>query len=220
MSTKLVNYVHKNYNQEIWYNRIRKRKNLSGRGKCPWGKCPSGKCPSEKCLVGEVSVGDVSVGKLSRHLTDFLFYVLFETSTFPDTNIEAVVRRCFSKQMFLKFGKVQRKTPALGSFYNTVASLRAFEVFSCKICDIFKNTVFTEHLLPTNTPHGFHVDTTWKWPFPRHFNVESTWCVCRAVIASQIQAYVRCYFLIPIRSMLYHAETSQLVCNAIVSICK
>ena len=88
--------------------------------------------------------------------------------------------------MFLKFGKVHWKTPALGSFYNTVASLRAFEVFSCKICDIFKNTVFTEHLLPTNTSHGFHVDTTWKWPFPRHFNVESTWCLCRAVIASQI----------------------------------
>ena len=32
---------------------------------------------------------------------------------------------------------------------------------------------------PTNTPRGFHVETTWKQPFPRRFNVESTWCVCR-----------------------------------------
>ena len=32
---------------------------------------------------------------------------------------------------------------------------------------------------PTNTPHVFHVETTWKQPFPRHFNVEYTWCVCK-----------------------------------------
>ena len=30
-----------------------------------------------------------------------------------------------------------------------------------------------------NTPRGFHVETTWKRPFPRRFNMESTWCVCR-----------------------------------------
>ena len=32
---------------------------------------------------------------------------------------------------------------------------------------------------PTNTPRGFHVETTWKQPLPRRFNVESAWCVCR-----------------------------------------
>ena len=32
---------------------------------------------------------------------------------------------------------------------------------------------------PTNTPREFHVETTWKRPFPCRFNVESTWCVCR-----------------------------------------
>ena len=35
--------------------------------------------------------------------------------------------------------------------------------------------------LPTDTPRGFHVETTWKRSFqrsfPRRFNVESTWCV-------------------------------------------
>ena len=30
----------------------------------------------------------------------------------------------------------------------------------------------------TNTQRGFHVETTWKRPFPRLFNVESMWCVC------------------------------------------
>ena len=32
-----------------------------------------------------------------------------------------------------------------------------------------------------NTPHVFHVETTWKPPFPRRFNVEYAWCVCREV---------------------------------------
>ena len=26
-----------------------------------------------------------------------------------------------------------------------------------------------------------HVETTWKWSFPRRFNVESTWCICRVI---------------------------------------
>ena len=40
-----------------------------------------------------------------------------------------------------------------------------------------ENFSFTH--FPTNTPRGFHVETTWKQSFPRRFNVESTWCVCR-----------------------------------------
>ena len=32
---------------------------------------------------------------------------------------------------------------------------------------------------PTNIPRGFHVETMRKRPFPRRFNVESTWFVCR-----------------------------------------
>ena len=32
---------------------------------------------------------------------------------------------------------------------------------------------------PTNTPREFIVETTWK--FPRRFNLESTWCVCRVI---------------------------------------
>ena len=32
---------------------------------------------------------------------------------------------------------------------------------------------------PTNTPRVFHVETTWKRPIPRRFNMKYTWCVCR-----------------------------------------
>ena len=35
----------------------------------------------------------------------------------------------------------------------------------------------------TNTPRRFHVETTWKRLFLRHFNVESRWCVCRVAYA-------------------------------------
>ena len=31
---------------------------------------------------------------------------------------------------------------------------------------------------PTNAPRVFHVETTWKRPFPRRFNVEYMWRVC------------------------------------------
>ena len=31
----------------------------------------------------------------------------------------------------------------------------------------------------TNTWRVFHVEMTWEWSFPRRFNVEYTWCVCR-----------------------------------------
>ena len=33
---------------------------------------------------------------------------------------------------------------------------------------------------PTNIPSVFHVETTCIRPFPRRFNVEYAWCVCRA----------------------------------------
>ena len=29
-----------------------------------------------------------------------------------------------------------------------------------------------------NVPRVFHVETAWKRPFPRRFNVEYMWCVC------------------------------------------
>ena len=35
------------------------------------------------------------------------------------------------------------------------------------------------NVYPTNTPRVFYVEMRWKQPFPRRFNVEYTWCVCR-----------------------------------------
>ena len=32
---------------------------------------------------------------------------------------------------------------------------------------------------PTNTPRVFDAETTWKQTFPRRFNLEYMWCVCR-----------------------------------------
>ena len=60
---------------------------------------------------------------------------------------EAVVRRCSSKVC-----KFYRKTPVLETLSNKVAILKpplretSTQVFSCKICKIFKTTFFTEQL--------------------------------------------------------------------------
>ena len=35
--------------------------------------------------------------------------------------------------------------------------------------------------VPTNTPRVFDVEMMWKRPFPRRFNLEYTWCVCRGL---------------------------------------
>ena len=47
------------------------------------------------------------------------------------------------------------------------------------IVNIYSKNSFELLTFPTNTPLGFHVETTWKRPFPRRFNMESMWCVCR-----------------------------------------
>ena len=41
------------------------------------------------------------------------------------------------------------------------------------------DTTFFLRDIPINTPRVFHVETTWKRPFLRRFNVEYTWCDCR-----------------------------------------
>ena len=48
--------------------------------------------------------------------------------------------------------------------------------------DFFRKQLRIKRLFPTKTPRGFYVETTWKRPFPRRFNVESSWCVYRVTI--------------------------------------
>ena len=38
---------------------------------------------------------------------------------------EAATKRCFAKRGFKKFHKIDRKTPVLGSLFNTVSGLKA-----------------------------------------------------------------------------------------------
>ena len=45
--------------------------------------------------------------------------------------------------------------------------------------------LFVSKNSPANTPCVFHVETTWKRPFPDRFNVEYVWCVCRELTAKR-----------------------------------
>ena len=68
--------------------------------------------------------------------------------------IEAVVRRCSIKKVFLKISQIsQEETCARDSFLirllqacNFIKKEALSQVFSCEICEIFKNTFFIEHL--------------------------------------------------------------------------
>ena len=49
-----------------------------------------------------------------------------------------------------------------------------------QLCTILENIEKEEREnISTNTPRVFHVETTWKLPFPRRFNVEYKCCVCK-----------------------------------------
>ena len=72
--------------------------------------------------------------------------------------------------------------------YNTLYSCNKnlseiFEIY-CLILKKFLNWFRINSLKanPTNTSRVFHVETMWKRSFPRHFNVEYTWSVCRVTV--------------------------------------
>ena len=85
------------------------------------------------------------------------FYFLFKFWI----DLEVVVLRCYVKKGILgKFAKFTGKHLCKSLFFNKVAGLRPkasnfikketlAQVFSCKLCEISKNTFFTEHLLAT-----------------------------------------------------------------------
>ena len=60
------------------------------------------------------------------------------------------------------------------------------QFFNCLVIKIFPWSFLQRSVqnVPTNALRGFHVETTWKQPFPRRFNAESTWCVCRDILAT------------------------------------
>ena len=69
---------------------------------------------------------------------------------------EAAVRRCSSKQVFLKISQCSQKTPVFESLFNKAGALKACifikkeiptQVFSCEYCKIFKNSFLVKDLL-------------------------------------------------------------------------
>ena len=69
---------------------------------------------------------------------------------------EAAVRRCSSKQVFLKISQCLQKTPVFESLFNKAGALKACifikkeiptQVFSCEYCKIFKNSFLVKHFL-------------------------------------------------------------------------
>ena len=64
---------------------------------------------------------------------------------------------CYKKVVFRNFTKFTRKHLCQSLFFNKVASLRPAtlfkkrlaQAFSCEFCEIFKDTIFTEHLWTT-----------------------------------------------------------------------
>ena len=68
------------------------------------------------------------------------------------------------------------------SLFSRKNALVKFVIFNCFFKEMISinvlfyvsdATIMVPYLeYPTNTPSGFHVETTWKRPFPRRFNVE------------------------------------------------
>ena len=60
---------------------------------------------------------------------------------------EPTVYRCSIKKLFWKIlYNLQEDTCAGGSSWTIKQKVTLTQVFSCKVCEIFKNTFFTEHL--------------------------------------------------------------------------
>ena len=89
-----------------------------------------------------LSAGIFLLGMSSHEEQTYLFY---------DVNpCRSSHHRCSLKKLFLKFHNIYRKTPVMESLLNKVAGLyqkqTAAMVFSCKYCEIFKNSYFEKHL--------------------------------------------------------------------------
>ena len=74
--------------------------------------------------------------------------------------------KVFSEKRYsLKFHKFHWKIPVLESVFNKVAGKEetSTQVFSCEICEIFKNTYFEEHLWKTaSLPRCFRKKCSWN----------------------------------------------------------
>ena len=91
---------------------------------------------------------------------DYCFQILFVNFTvwmlfwiLKLLSAEAPTRGVLWKKVFLEISQNSQENTCARVFFDKVAGLRLWEalaqVFSCEICKISKNTIFTEYLLTT-----------------------------------------------------------------------
>ena len=110
----------------------------------------------EVFFIAEFSNGFCFVSFFRKHLLHFLCYLFIQKKVQVKIS-EAAVRRCSSKQVFLKISQSSQKTPVfVESLFNKTGALKAYsfikkeistKVFSCEYCEIFKNSFLEEHFL-------------------------------------------------------------------------
>ena len=105
--------------------------------------------------IAEFSNGFCFVLFLRKCLLHFLCYFFIQEKVQVKIS-EAAVRRCSSKQVFLKISQCSQKTPVFESLFNKAGALKACifikkeiptQVSSCEYCEIFKNSFLVEHFL-------------------------------------------------------------------------
>ena len=100
--------------------------------------------------IAEYSNGFCFVLFLRKRLLHFQCY-LFMWEKVQVKLSEAAVRRCTSKQVFLKISQCSQKTLVAESLFNKAEGLKASifikKVFSCEYCETFKNSLLVERFL-------------------------------------------------------------------------
>ena len=109
----------------------------------------------EVFFIAEFSNGFCFVSFFRKRLLHFLCYLFIQKKVQVKLS-EAAVRRCSSKQVFLKISQCSQKTPVFESLFNKAGALKACifikkeiptQVSSCEYCEIFKNSFLVEHFL-------------------------------------------------------------------------
>ena len=109
----------------------------------------------EVFFTAEFSNGFCFVSFFRKRLLHFLCYLFIQKKVQVKIS-EAAVRRCFSKQVFLKIYQSSQKTPVFETFFNKAGALKACifikkeiptQVFFFEYCKIFKNSFLVEHFL-------------------------------------------------------------------------
>ena len=105
--------------------------------------------------IAEFSIGFCFVLFLRKHLLHFLCCLFIQKKVQVKIS-EAAVRRCSSKQVFLKISQCSQKTPVFESLFNKAGALKACifikkeiptQLSSCEYYEIFKNSFLVQHFL-------------------------------------------------------------------------